>query len=255
MKLLKLLCLFFALTFITVGFKSEAKKVNESNKSLLQAAADGTIEQFKLLPSKGGDVNAENEGVDKFQTRFLMFCDLAAAEFKKEITRFADRNNADPATHHMPFFEDAHAVRALAVAYDMTNEQKYLDACRRWSDQIIEYQRRMIPAGAYYMNHSRAPGEDQGQWNVADSGSIAMGVLATAIRCDNPTEKAKYLEPVKPFARLVIENYVGPEGGISNGLWPVYDGQWWCSTATFGTMAFVLYEELSSTVSNSMSPV
>jgi rhamnogalacturonyl hydrolase YesR len=182
-------------------------------------------------------------GVDDFQTRFLTFCDLATAEFNKEITRFADRDNADPATHHMPFFEDAHAVRALAVAYDMTGEQKYLDACRRWSDQIIEYQSRMTPTEAYYMNHSRTPGEDHGQWNVADSGSIAMGVLATAIRCHDPTEKAKYLESVKAFARLVMENYVGPEGGISNGLWPVYDGQWWCSTATFGTMAFVLYEE------------
>ena len=242
MKPQKLLCLVFVLMFITAGFKSEAKKVNESNKSLLRAAADGTTEQFKLPLSKGGDVIDDNEGVE-FQTRFLTFCDLAAAELNKEITRFADRDNADPATHHMPFFEDAHAVRALAVAYDMTGEQKYLDACRRWSDKIIEYQSRMIPAGAYYMNHSRAPGEDQGQWNVADSGSIAMGVLATAIRCDNPTEKAKYLDSVKAFTRLVMENYVGPEGGISNGLWPVYNGQWWCSTATFGTMAFVLYEE------------
>jgi hypothetical protein len=243
MKPQKLLCLVFVLMFITAGFKSEAKKVDESNKSLLQAAADGTIEQFKLLLSKGGDVNAENEGVDEFQIRFLTFCDLAAAELNKEITRFADRDNTDPATHHMPFFEDAHAVRALTVAYDMTGEQKYLDACRRWSEKIIEYQSRMIPAGAYYMNHSRAPGEDQGQWNVADSGSIAMGVLATAIRCNNPAEKVKYIESVKAFARLVMDNYVGPEDGISNGLWPVYDGQWWCSTATFGTMAFVLYEE------------
>jgi len=276
MKPRKLLCLVFALTFITAGFESEANKVNKLNKSPLQAAADGTIEQVKLLLSKrtdvnsknkfgwmalhfattqgsedvvelpitsGGDVNAENKGVGDFQTRFLTFCDLAVAEFNKEITRFADRDNADPTTHHMPFFEDAHAVRALAVAYDMTGEQKYLDACRRWSDHIIEYQCRMIPPGAYYMNHSRAPGEDHGQWNVADSGSIAMGVLATAIRCDDPTEKAKYLESVKAFARLVMENYVGPEGGISNGLWPAYDGQWWCSTATFGTMAFVLYQE------------
>jgi hypothetical protein len=182
-------------------------------------------------------------GLYDFKTQFLTFCDLAAAEFNKEITRFADRDNADPVTHHMPFFEDAHAVRALAVAYDMTSEQKYLDACRQWSEKIIEYQSRMIPAGAYYMNHSRAPGEDQGQWNVADSGSIAMGILATAIRCNDPAEKAKYLKSVKAFARLVMENYVGPEGGISNGLWPVYDGQWWCSTATFGTMTFVLYEE------------
>ncbi len=194
-----------------------------------------TIRQMRAL--------AADLGAGDFQTRFLTFCDLAAMELNKEITRFADRENADPATHHMPFFEDAHAVRALAVAYDMTGEKRYLDACRRWSDRIIEYQKRMIPAGAYYMNHSRAPGEDRGQWNVADSGSIAMGVLATAIRCDDPAEKAKYLESVKAFAKLVMENYVGPEGGISNGHWPAYDGQWWCSTATFGTMAYILYEE------------
>jgi rhamnogalacturonyl hydrolase YesR len=197
---------------------------------------------FKVSDLKKFPTKAEL-GLYDFETQFLTFCNLAAAEFNKEITRFADRDNADPATHHMPFFEDAHAVRALAVAYDMTGEQKYLDACRRWSDKIIEYQSQMIPAGAYYMNHSRGPGEDKGQWNVADSGSIAMGVLATAIRCDDPTEKAKYLKSVKAFAKLVMENYVGPEGGISNGLWPVYNGQWWCSTATFGTMAFVLYEE------------
>jgi len=168
-----------------------------------------TIRQMRAL--------AADLGVGDFQSRFLTFCDLAAAEINKEITRFADRDNAYPATHHMLFFEDAHAVRALAVAYDMTGEKKYLDACRRWSDRIIEYQSRMIPAGAYYMNHSRAPGEDRGQWNVADSGSIAMGVLATAIRCKDPAEKAKYLESVKAFAKLVMENYIGPEGGISNG--------------------------------------
>jgi uncharacterized protein YyaL (SSP411 family) len=157
-------------------------------------------------------------GTDDFRTRFLMFCDMAAAELNKEITRFADRDNADPATHHMPFFEDAHAVRALAVAYDVTGDRKYLDACRKWSDRMIAYQDKMIPSGAYYMNHSRAPGQDHGQWNVADSGSIALGVLATAIRCDDPVEKAKYLRSVKAFAKLVMDNYVGPDGGISNGL-------------------------------------
>jgi hypothetical protein len=40
-----------------------------------------------------------------------------------------------------------------------------------------------------------------------------------------------------------MENYVGPEGGICNGLWPAYAGEWWCSTATFGTLMFLLYEE------------
>jgi len=179
----------------------------------------------------------------EFETRFLKFCDLATAELNKELTPFLNRTNADPATHHMPFFEDAHAARALAVAYDLTGRRAYLEACRRWADRIVEYQDKMIPAGAYYMNHQRAPGQDRGSWNVADSGSIGMGVLATAVRGDNPEAKARYLTSVKAFARLVIDNYVGPEGGISNGLWPAYAGEWWCSTATFGTLMFLLYEE------------
>ncbi len=180
---------------------------------------------------------------DKFEARFLKFCDLATVELNKEITGFTSRTNADPATHHMPFFEDAHAVRALAVAYDLTGRRAYLDACRRWSDRMIAYQNRMIPRGAYYMNHGRAPGQDQGQWNLADSGSVAAGVLATATRCAGTADRERYLRSVKAFAQLAMDNYVGPEGGISNGLWPEYAGQWWCSSATFGTTAFILYEE------------
>ena len=101
----------------------------------------------------------------EFETRFLKFCDLATAELNKELTPFLNRTNAAPATHHMPFFEDAHAVRALAVAYDLTGRRAYLDACRRWAGRIVEYQDKMIPAGAYYMNHQRAPGQDSGSWN------------------------------------------------------------------------------------------
>jgi hypothetical protein len=70
-----------------------------------------------------------------------------------------------------------------------------------------------------------------------------MGVLATAARCDDPADRARYLESVKSFAKLVMDNYTGPEGGITNGLWSGYAGQWWCSTATFGSLAFLLYEE------------
>jgi len=204
---------------------------------LLPAALAGCV---SISPAGGGEAPPA-----EFRRRFLLFCDLAATEFHKEITPFPvhDREYADPKTHHMPAFEDAHAVRALAVAYDMTGKRKYLDACRRWADHTLNCQRRMIPKGAYYMNHSRAPGEDQGQWNVADSGTIAMGVLATAVRCTNPAEKARYLESTKAFAKLVMDNYVSREGGVSNGLWPEYAGPWWCSSATFGTFAFQLYEE------------
>jgi hypothetical protein len=188
----------------------------------------------------GADPGSQRPG--EFKDQFLKFCDLAAAELFKPITPFLNRTNADPATHHMPFFEDGHAARGLAVGYDLTGKRAYLDACRRWADKMIEYQDKMIPAGAYYMNHSRAPGQDKGQWNVADSGSIGMGVLATAMRCKDPAEKARYLASVKSLARLVMNNYVGPQGGICNGLWPEYAGQWWCSSATFGTLAFTLYE-------------
>ncbi len=184
----------------------------------------------------------EQARLETFRSQFLTFCDLATADLNKEISPFVSRENADPATHHMPFFEDAHAVRALAVAYDMTANRAYLDACRRWSDRIVAYQSAMIPRGAYYMNHKRAPGQDQGQWNVADSGTIGMGVLATAMRCADRADRAFYLASVESFADLVLNNYVAPEGGISNGLWPIYSGPWWCSSATAGSLLFRLHD-------------
>jgi len=177
------------------------------------------------------------------RAHFLKFCDLAVAELNKPITPFYSRTDDDPATHHMPFFEDAHAVRALAVAYDMTGRRRYLDACRRWSDLMIVYQRGMNPPGAYYMNHQRAPGQTTGQWNLADSASIGMGVLATATRCRSAADNARYVASAQALAKLTMDNYVKPEGGISNGLWPEYDGPWWASTAIFGTLTFLLYEE------------
>ncbi len=63
----------------------------------------------------------------------------------------------------------------------MTGKQEYLDACKLWSDRMIECQNAMIPKGAYYMQYGRRPGEDKGDWYVADCSSIALGVLATFV--------------------------------------------------------------------------
>lgn len=45
----------------------------------------------------------------------------------------------------------------MAVAYDITGKPEYLDGCKRWSDRMIEHQRKMIPEGAYYMQYGRRP--------------------------------------------------------------------------------------------------
>jgi hypothetical protein len=188
-------------------------------------------------------VSAQISWASDFKTDFLKLCDTACAELNKEVSPFGDRNSVDAGTHHVPFFEDSYAVRALSVAYDMTGKKDYLQTCRRWSDRIIGLQAKMIPNGAYYLNYGRESGRDKGEWYVADAGCVAMGVLATAVRCTNNADRDRYLNSVKSFAKLVIDNYVGKEGGVTDGLWSGYAGQWWCSTATFGSLMFLLHGE------------
>ena len=53
----------------------------------------------------------------------------------------------DDNARRVPFYQDSYAVRALAVAYDMSGKRQYLDACRRWSARMVEHQARMAPAG------------------------------------------------------------------------------------------------------------
>jgi hypothetical protein len=98
----------------------------------------------------------------------------------------------------------------------------------------------MTPAGAYYMHYNRKPGETNGDWYAADSSSIGMAILATAVRCPGP-ERDKYIKSVEKFADLVLANYVKPDGGVSDGLWHQSSNEWWCSSALFGSMSFLLY--------------
>lgn len=177
----------------------------------------------------GGAAGAEPLDKARLRVEFLKMCDAALREL-----------NTPERT--VPFYHDAYAVRALAVAYDLTGERKYLDMCRRWSDKMIEYQNGMTPRGAYWMHYGRKPGETKGNWYVADSASIAMGILATAVRCAAP-DRQRYLDSVQAYARLVLENYMRPGGGVTDGIWYKYDGPWWCSTGLFGSFAFLLYQE------------
>jgi len=194
--------------------------------ALVLAAGSCTLSPRAAPVSRAADAD--------FRGRFFRLCDVAATELNRDA-----RQVPKP----VPFYIDSYAVRALCVAFDMTGEPRYLDACRRWSDRMIEFQRRMIPVGAYYMNYARKPGEKEGGWYVGDSSSIAMGILATSVRCADPNDKARYLDSVRLYAKLVLDNYVGEAGGITDGLWPKYGGEWWCSSGVFASLAFLLYDE------------
>ena len=169
------------------------------------------------------------------QAEFLALCDANRPLVERQARATERMGRA--------FYWDSYVVRALCVAYDMTGKREYLDACRLWSDRMIEYQNAMIPAGAYYMQYGRRPGEDKGDWYVADCASIALGVLATSIRCADPAEKRRYLNSVQSYAKLVADNFVRPTGGVTDGYWPKSDQEWWCSTGIYGSLAFCLYDE------------
>jgi len=175
------------------------------------------------------------------KTQFLALCDTARFTVAEQARK--DLRSALPSYKGRAFYWDSYVVRSLCVAFDMTGKPEYLDVCKRWSDRMIDYQKDMVPKGAYYMQYGRKPGEDKGDWYVADCSSIALGVLATAQRVTAPADKARYLDSVKAFAKLVTDNFVRPSGGVTDGYWPKSDKEWWCSTGIFGSLAFFLYDE------------
>jgi hypothetical protein len=187
-----------------------------------QLAFAVVIVAFSLQSACAGQTN--NAGL---REQFFKLCDMAVAK----VTNAKSKG---------PFFVDSYAVRALCVAYDMTGNRKYLDACREWSDRMVTNQKQMTPPGAYYMHYNRKPGETNGDWYAADSSSIGMAVLATSVRCDG-AEQRRLLTSAKNFADLVIKNYVRPNGGVSDGLWHESGEAWWCSSGLFGSFLFNLY--------------
>ena len=131
------------------------------------------------------DTRTLNRREPDLRAEFLAICDAGCNDLATQVRAVERKGRA--------FYWDSYLVRGLCVAYDITGKQSYLDAARLWSDRMLEYQKEMIPAGAYYMQYGRRPGESQGSWYVADCSSIALGVLATSIRC---SERSRRVAPV-----------------------------------------------------------
>jgi len=191
--------------------------------------------------AEDGELRDYSQNEKKVLRHFLALSDLAVHALNEEPPdREGWRKDPGLRNYYM-FFVDSYAVRALGVAYDLTGRQRYLDACHTWTERIIRHQDRMIPAGAYYMNYHRKPGESEGQWFSADSGSIAMGVLATAVRTRDSMDRRRYLDSAKAYVELVMDKFVRDSGGVTDGYWDKSDKEWWCSTALFSSAAFQLY--------------
>lgn len=182
----------------------------------------------------------QKENTATMKKKFLQLCDSEYLEVIAQ-TKLTERKEA------RGFYWDSYAVRSLCVAYDLTGNQKYLNACKLWSKRMIEFQDKMMPAGAYYMSYGRKPGKNEGDWFVADCSSIALGVLATSVRCSDSSEKQFLLNSVKSFSSLVSSNWVRSSGGVCNGLWPKSYDEWWCPTALYGSLSFQLYKETADT--------
>jgi len=183
----------------------------------------------------GQIVNQKND--DSFRNDFSLLCKSNIAMLKKKV-----RDGKTGKFDKLRFlYAESYSVRGLNVAYDITGKNEYLEICKEWSDQQIKYQEKMQPEGAYYMGYARSPGSDKGDWYTADCSSVALAILATASRCEDILVKQKYINSVKSFAKLVLDNYVGSAGGITDGIWD-YDGEWWCSSGIFGSVLFQLYK-------------
>jgi hypothetical protein len=172
----------------------------------------------------GGEITLKERVTDEF----LRLCDMAAEKLPMELVP-SDR-----------FYLDSYALRGMLVGYDMTERAKYLKSAKAWCDRVVATQKDMIPKDAYYMSYHRRPGEDEGDWYVADCGTVGMAVLATALRCDDSKDRKRYINSVEKFIKLVRREFTGPKGGVTPGYWRS-DKEWWCSSATTAALCFQLY--------------
>ncbi len=193
------------------------------------------------LATQGCATTPPSSVPDPYQAMFISMANGFVDELDKPFSEFSTVAVVDTSasTHHQPFFLDAYAVRDLCFAYDETGNSKYLDAARKWADQMVVYQETMSPAGADDMNYFRKPGDTTGDRYTADASTIAIAVLEVAQR----TKDFKYLSSVLSYANLIERSYVNTDGGVTDGVWGTYSASWWCSTVNYGNLMLMLYQQ------------
>jgi hypothetical protein len=152
---------------------------------------------------------------------------------EKPYAEFSFVNDSSPDVHAKPFFEDSYAVKALTKVGGAEN----IRVSKIWADRMLDYQAKMIPSGAYYLNYFRKPGQRNGMWFTADANTIALAILNVY----EATGDSRYLESVNQYFSLVEARFLNSDLGVSDGFWGSYTQSWWCSTATYGSLVLELY--------------
>ena len=135
--------------------------------AILSAAIPARNKAFAASAYTNGDTG-ELRDKEAVLVKFLSLADIAAEAVGNEPVTAEKSESESRLRAYNQHFVDSYAVRALAVAYDLTGRERYWRACKAWSDRMLRYQSGMIPKGAYYMDYHRKPGESTGQWFVAD---------------------------------------------------------------------------------------
>ncbi len=182
--------------------------------SALAAAGLATAGAWRLAAAD--EPQKPSPGGERFRGQFLRLCDALCPVVDSE--------------RKVQFYIDSYAVRGLAVAHDLTGKREYLDVCRRWCQRMVDFQDRMDPPGAYYMNYGRRPGAHKGDWYIGDSSSIALALQAVGLRTPDAAESARLKKSVLSYAGLVRDRFVRPAAA-----WPTATGR--SSTASGGVRA------------------
>jgi hypothetical protein len=154
-------------------------------------------------------------------------------ELEKPYAEFNFVNDSSPDVHAKPFFEDAYAVIALAKLGGAEN----IRVSKIWADRMLDYQAKMIPARAYYMNYYRKPSQRDGTWLTADASTIGLAILNVY----EATGDSRYLDSVNQYVSLVEARFINSDLGVNDGFWGSYTDSWWCSTANYGSLVLELY--------------
>lgn len=118
----------------------------------------------KLLALKGlmilvqmtGSTSAQNQGnttnkldLNKFKSKFFQLCNVTV----QRINLPERKNSLNLTISRVPFYDESYTIRALAVAYDLTVKEEYLNTIKTRADRMTTNQEKMVLKGEYYMNY------------------------------------------------------------------------------------------------------